>query len=268
VPVTREELAHLLGQRDSIALDAASVAALHALRGFAAAQGIAVSDRRWRQLVGLLRTAALTEGRAQVDPFDLWLAPYVVAHEPAQVPVLQNWIVQQVAQAAPRDAPWLTRAVEAFEAQLDIETRAPTDEGKDDAGKLALARAIGGGAADSGAGEGMLRIVSAALEEQLRRLYSPLHVAARVAQVEEVLRSAREHAQAERAHAQALARTLDARLWLPPALVQGWVGGAQSTADALEALVARLEAAHAGFSALPIDPALAGDAPTPLAVRA
>ena len=85
-----------------------------ALRRAAAAQGIVVSDRRWRQLVGLLRSAAFLEGRTQVEPLDLWLVPYVIAAQPAQVPALQDWFVCEVAQAGPQDAPWLTRAVEAF----------------------------------------------------------------------------------------------------------------------------------------------------------
>jgi MoxR-like ATPase len=267
-PITPDELADMLTQREAIPLGDAAVSALHGLRRFAGEQGIAVSDRRWRQLVGLLRSAALTEGRTHVDAFDLWLAPFVVAHEPTQVPLVQAWFVQQVAQATPRDAPWLTRAVEAFEAQLDIETRAPVDEGDATAGKLALARAIGGGTAERGGDEGVLRIVSAALEERLRRRFSPLHVAARVAQVDDVLQSTRSHAHAERSQALALAAALDGRLWLPPSLAQALIDGPSANADALEALVARLEAARNGFAALPIDPALAGEAPPPVAVPA
>src|SRR5512139_2745000 len=171
-----------------IALAPTLRAALIALRERLHADGIAVSDRRWRQFVGLLRTAAATEGRAQVDDFDLWLAPFVLAHEPAQQPALAAWFVEHVAQAAPQALPWLTRAVEAFEKQLEIERSMPADDGDDSAGKLALARAIGGAGGGPGdGGDGMLRIVSATLEARLARRWSPVHVQARTAQVDEVL---------------------------------------------------------------------------------
>jgi MoxR-like ATPase len=55
-------------------------------------------------LIGLMRTAALSEGRDTLDAWDLWLAPYALAAEPAQVAPLQQWFVDQVAQAAPQDA--------------------------------------------------------------------------------------------------------------------------------------------------------------------
>jgi len=260
-PVTREELSHWQAGRDAVPLADAVLAQLHTLRSFVTAQGIAVSDRRWRQLVGLLRTAALTEGRSEVDELDLWLVPYTLAAQPAQVPVLQAWFEQHAAQAAPQHAPWLTHAVEAFEKQLDIETTARTVEGDDAAGKLALARAIGGG---NEGDDGMLRMVSTTLEAQLRPHYGPLHVAARRAQVAEVLAHACGHAEAVQAQADALARRLHARLWLPPELAQRMSQSLADTRARLQALVARLERTRDGFAALPIDPALQGDAPEPV----
>jgi MoxR-like ATPase len=187
-----------------------------------------------------------------------------------------------VAQATPQDAPWLTRAVEAFEKQLEIETRAQSQEGDDSAGKLALARSIGGaqperagdirsvgsaGGAQSGEG-GMLRMLTASLEAHLRKRYSSVHVAARVAQVDEVLAAAREHHAQIGAQTAALAQALAERLWLPPDLAARLLQAKQQTLALLAALVERLEETRAGFAALPIDPQQMGSVPEPVALSA
>lgn len=250
--------------RDATPLGASALAGLHALRERVRADGIAVSDRRWRQLVGLLRTAAATEGRAEVDAFDLWLAPYVLAHEPAQQPALAAWFVEHVAQAQPHALPWLARAVEAFEKQLEIELSLPADDGDDAAGKLALARSIGG-ADERG---GMLRIVSATLEAQLRRRWSPVHVQARTAQVDAVIADAARARDDAQAALDALRARLAGRLWLPPTLAAALLAGPQTTLDAARALLERLHAVREGFAALPVDEALAAVAPAPVALSA
>ena len=250
--------------REATPLGASALAALHALRERVRVDGIAVSDRRWRQFVGLLRTAAATEGRAEVDAFDLWLAPHVLAHEPAQQPALAAWFVEHVAQARPHELPWLARAVEAFEKQLEIELSMPADDGDDTAGKLALARSIGG-ADERG---GMLRIVSATLEAQLRRRWSPVHVEARTAQVDAVAADAARVRDAAQAALEALQRRLVDRLWLPPTLAATLLAGPRTTLDAAQGLLARLHAVRAGFAALPVDDTLAPAEPPPVALSA
>lgn len=262
-PIAPEELQQLLAAREQVALPAEVTAALAALRGFAQSQGIAVSDRRWRQLVALLRSAALTEGREAVDALDLWLVPYVVAAQPAQIEALQAWFVGEVAQAEPQEAPWLTRAVEAFEKQLEIELSMPAEGGDDAAGKLALARSIGG--ASEG---GMLRIVSASLEDAMRRRWSPVHVAARLAQVDEVAKRAGEPLPALRESLAALEATLDGRVWLPPTLAAALRANRRQTLGLLEELLSRLAAVREGFAALPVDEALPAVAPEPIALGA
>ena len=262
-PITAEELRATLAARERVALPPALLAALAGLRAFAQSLSIAVSDRRWRQLVGLLRSAALTEGRASVEPLDLWLAPYVIAAQPAQVAPLAEWFVREVARAAPEDAPWLTRAVEAFEKQLEIERTLPAEGGEEAAGKLALARAIGG--AEEG---GMLRIVSTALEDALRRRWSPVHVAARLAQLDELAARASAPLADLREALAALQAALAGRLWLPPSLAAELLGNRRHTLAMLEALLARLAAARAGFAALPVDEALPQAEPEPIALGA
>ncbi|MBL8350238.1 MAG: ATPase, partial [Burkholderiaceae bacterium] len=153
--------------------------------------------------------------------------------------------------------------VTAFEKQLDLEQRLPADDadGDDGAGKIALARSLGG----SDDAQGMARIRSAALEERSRRRFSPLHVAARQAQVAAVAaRAAAAAAQVQAAH-DALAGRLAGRLWLPPALAGGWLAAHRQTLATLAALQARLAATAEGFGALPVDDTLPAAAPREVA---
>jgi MoxR-like ATPase len=254
-------------ERDAVARAAAGVAlgddllaACAALRKRLAADGQPLSDRRWRQWMDLLRTAAATEGRATADALHLWTAPYVAAASPAQVPALQAWVDAEIAQAVPQDAPWLTRAVEAFEMQLQVEQMAPADGADDTAGKLALARSIGGADGDGG----MLRLVSATLEDRLRRRWSPVHVQARLDQIDQIAAQASAARTEVAAQAQALATRIAGRLWLPPGLAARWQAAHAHTLAVLDALLARLAATRAGFAAQPQDDAL--PALTPAAV--
>jgi MoxR-like ATPase len=244
-------------ERSAVAAAAATVVvgpdalrACVALRQWLAAQGAAVSDRRWRQCVGLMRTAAATEGRCEIDALDLWLAPYVASPAPDWVPRLAHWFAADLLQAVPQQAPWLTRAVEAFERQLQIEDAAEAEGEGGGAGKLALARALGANA-DDGSG-GMVRMVSAQLEAQRRRRYSVVHRDARVAQVAQVLQQAQAALADFAARQAALAAALAPRLWMPPALVRDLCGAHGQTVALLAALLARLQACQAGFAALPL----------------
>jgi MoxR-like ATPase len=174
--------------------------------------------------------------------------------------------VAELLQAVPQEAPWLTRAVEAFEKQLEIEEAAPAEgDAGDGAGKLALARAIGRGQGDE-AGESLLRIVSQQLEASLRRHYSSVHVAARAAQVDEV----EARAAAARATVAAAQQQLDAalapRLWMPPTLVRRLTGAHAQTLQTLDGLIARLQRARSGFAALPVDDRLDAVLPEPVAL--
>jgi MoxR-like ATPase len=237
-----------------------------ALRRWLAKQGATVSDRRWRQWVGLMRTAAATEGRREIDALDLWLAPYVASPAPEWVPRIAQWFEADLLQAVPQDAPWLTRAVEAFEKQLQIEeTAAPEGDGNgaaDGAGKLALARALGAPDTDESA-TGMLRMVSAQLEAQRRRRYSPVHLAARVAQVAQVLQQVQAASADFAGRQSAMAAALAPRWWMPNTLVQRLLAAHASTVAKLAALSTRLQACQAGFAALPVDEAVDDATPPP-----
>jgi MoxR-like ATPase len=262
------------GERDSIAAAATRVtlgegfiSACTALRRWLAANDQpALSDRRWRQFVALARTAAASEGRNAVDEYDLWLAPYVASAQPENVPALQAWFEDDLLATPPHEAPWLERAVQAFEKQLTIEQTAPADgAGDDSAGKLALARAIGLGECDDDAQPNTQRIVSARLEDKLRRRWSPMHIRSRVDQVSEIEAQVAASRADVRARAQAQAATLASRVWMPPALCARLAGAQVKALSMLDGLAARLAATRAGFAALPCDEE-ATAAPAPIAI--
>jgi MoxR-like ATPase len=285
--LTAADRATVLSACAGVALGGEVLAALVGLRVEATRLGLTVSDRRWRQLVALLRCAAASEGRDTLDTLDLWLAPYVLSADAQTVPALADWVTTQLAQAVVQHLPWLDHAVTAFEKQLDLEQRLPAAEADnldDSAGKLALARAIGlgdgaddlGGSGDSGGlggisvggdrDSGMQRIRARTLEDQLRRRFSPVHLAARTGQVDALAeRAATAQASVQRAHDD-LAQRLGQRLWLPPALAQAWLDAHRQTLATLAGLQVRLAATHAGFAGLPADQQLPAVAPPPVAL--
>jgi MoxR-like ATPase len=262
-PITPAEREAIARAAQQVRLGEDFVAGCKALRQALAAQGeSALSDRRWRQFVALARTAAASEGRQALDRHDLWLAPYVATARPDGVPALQRWFEQHWLELPKAEAPWLERAVQAFERQLTIEQSLPED-GDDAAGKLALARAIGLGEGDDGQ-PGMQRIVSARLEERLRRHWSPLHIECRVEQVREIeLQIANAHAEVS-ARARAQAHALAGRVWMPPLLCQGLADAHTAALHMLDALAARLHTTREAFAALPCDPGAPAVAPEPV----
>ena len=276
LPISAAERAQVLAARAGVALGDEALAALAGLRQHCAAAGLQVSDRRWRQLLALMRCAAACEGRRTLDGLDLWLAPFVVSADASAVPAVAQWLTTEVVQAVPQDLPWLGQAVTAFEQQLDLEQRLPAEEAAgaatatdDQAGKLAVARAIGTGQAEHLQGadsqHGMQRLQSATLALRQRRHFSPLHVATRVAQVQAVAGRASAAAAAVQAAHAALAARLAGRLWLPPALAQAWLAAHEQTLALLARQQARLAAVQAGFAELPVEAGLA-DTPPPAPV--
>lgn len=237
-------------------------------RALCAAQQITVSDRRWRKLAALLQVQAASrlaadDADATVSPWDLWVLPYVLAARPAQVPMLRDWFLAGVGQAVPVDVLWLVRATEAFEKQLEIETSAPASSDDDGAGKLALARAIAGPGAHN-VGQGLVRMVA----DQARKRYSGLHLAARGAQVQEVLDRAVAALQAVQATAEAMRTQAHAHAWLPPTWRDAIEAVHRDNVRTLAQLRARLQGVAEGFAELPVDPALAAVEPAAVQILA
>ena len=261
-PLPRQAIAAVQAAAQAVDLPEPVRAALKALRVQVQAMDLTVSDRRWRQITHLLRSQAATARRGAVNLADLWVLPYAVAAEPAQVQTLRDWVNAQVWGAQVLRAEWLERAGQAFEKQLELEATAQQSDG--DAGKIALARSMGTTTNEGG----MTRLLSTVLEERLRQRYSPLHVAARTAQVDEALQRALGHLQTLKTQADAVRAPLLAHPWVPPVLVAAVTAQLDANLQTLATLAARLQATRNGFAALPVDDALCGDAPPPVAIDA
>ena len=254
-PLAESERAAVAAAAARVNLGADFVNACHALRAWLAQHQSAMSDRRWRQFVHLAQTAAATEQRPTLDVLDLWLAPYVASAQPRDLPMLQQWFVDKALEAPPVTAPWLERAVEAFEKQLGIEQQTPAEgsSGPDDgAGKLALARAIGLQAENHGE-PGLQRIVSSRLEERLRKRWGLRHIEARVAQVTQIETDVKTWSQEVEAERDALAQRLATRLWMPPELKAQALQRHDAALAQLAGWAKRLAAAREGFGQLPVD---------------
>lgn len=226
------------------------------LRHWLGARGAPLSDRRWRQFAGLVRLAAASEGRSSADAIDLWLVPYVANHQPSDVGALARWFDSEVLALPPAQAPWLERAVEAFEKQLEIEQGAPPEGEDQAAGKLAIARAIGVASAAERASAGAApRIVSQRVEEQLKaqlqRQFSRPHLEARRAQVDEVIAQVEQARAATVERAATLARQLEPRLWMPIDLRWRIERSFAEAIGFLDLQATRLMAVRQGFEALP-----------------
>jgi MoxR-like ATPase len=268
-PVARldsAELAHLRARAASVALPQAVVDGLVQVRTLCTARQIPVSDRRWRKLAALLQVQAASRspadaGSVPVSLWDLWLMPFVLAARPEQVPALRDWFMTEIALAVPVDVQWLTRATEAFEKQLEIETSAPAVSDDHGAGKLALARSISG--ADEG-GQMLVRMVS----ERARKHYSALHVSARLAQVGEVEQRVVAVLQSVSATLDAVRAQAGAHAWLPPSWREAIDAVHRDNVQRAGALRSRLQAVADGFAALPVDAALATPEPSPVALPA
>jgi MoxR-like ATPase len=268
-PLAQSEREAVEAKASSVALGDELIEGCRRLRTWLAARGQTMSDRRWRQWMALMRVAAASEGRTQLDALDLWLAPFVAAAAPKEMAALEAWFAGELIGAVAHDAPWLARAVEAFEQQLQIETSAQDDpDAANAAGKLALARSIGIGGAGAGDEPGMLRIVSSALEEQMRRRYSRAHINARMAQIDEVIAQLDNNQLRVRGERDALAQRLAGRVWLPPRLAARLVDAHDATLAMLAERRARLATARDGFAALPLDPQLPAVAPAPVVTEA
>jgi MoxR-like ATPase len=200
---------------------------------------------------------AASQQAERVQPWDLWLLPFVLASGPAEVPAWREWFLHRVARTEPLPLDGLERAVQAFEQQLDIERRAPADVQDDSAGKLALARAIAG---PDAARDDMVRITS----QRAERHFSRIHITARVAQCEALLQ------QLETLHndTQTLARQIvteaQAHAWLPPSWRDTICDQHTARCDRLRSWLQRLHIARDGFAQLPVSAEAPSSEPAPV----
>lgn len=244
-------------ERDAIAAAAqslpvpADVAALIAeLRARLAAQGTYVSDRRWMKIVALLKVAAATDGRDRVSIWDLALLPACTAPDAAGQAGVGEWLA---ARLGVRDAvapPRLTRVVEAFEAQLEVEQSA-NDLDYDESGRLRFgsidaAQSLAGEIGDAKGGALAVRMTYTR-----RRRYGERHVRARLEQIDALLARIGRYVDELAVVRADLAGHAHDSLWLDAAFAGRARDNLARTADALAALQRRAVQAREGFMALP-----------------
>lgn len=239
-----------------VPLGEAALALLLQARQHASQTAQTVSDRRWRQLVALLQLQAASRGAGEVSPWDLWLLPYALAADPAQVPAWTTLFLHRVARTAPLPIDGLERAVQAFESQLDTERRAPPDAQDDSAGKLALARAI----TRPGEESEMVRITSA----RAQRHYSPVHIAARVAQCDALLERLLALHDEWLAVAHVVLAEARSHDWLPPSWLLQIESAHAERCGQLAGLCAQHQSTRNGFADLPVEAEATANAPAPV----
>lgn len=91
---------------------------LRGLREAAPGFGLAVSDRRWKKIVKLLRTVALVDGRDEVTRWDFWIVSHCVWSTPEQRPAVQEWYEKQLGVDASASPERTRRVIAAMSAEL------------------------------------------------------------------------------------------------------------------------------------------------------
>ncbi len=240
------DLATLTEAADLVELPDTAHELLRELRQHCAEQEIFVSDRRWVKIVRLLQVAAASTGRTAVAPWDLLLTRWCVAPDaPTQV-VLGEWLAARIGVRAAFSPSRLTRVVEAFEAQLNLELKA-NDLDYDESGRLKLsATDLADDIGDAKGGA-----VAPRMTYTRRRRYGTRHIDARLRQIDDVIARIGGYAREIAAQCESLAAWRARNLWLDEPLVTDAERNLVGTQQHIAALGLRINAARAGFAQLP-----------------
>lgn len=272
-PVTAAAFPQLLAQLDAggdRALEPFSPEAIHALqhaaqrvqlphdiivrladlRAAANAEGLVVSDRRWVKTVRLLRVAAASEGRAEIDVWDLLLLPVCLAVSEAEQGWVAEWLAATMGVHQAFTPPRLTQAVDAFESQLTAERNA-NDLDYDESGRLRFradthAQAIAQEIGDAKGGSAALRMTYSR-----KRRFGELHISARTRQLDGLSAMLDEHRSALAVLQSSGQRAARERLWLAAEQLARPLAVLGETGALLAALAARIIEIRTGFDALP-----------------
>lgn len=241
-----------------VGLDQPVIDALGALRESLREAGLTISDRRWVRAARVLRVAAWLDDAQEVGLEHLAVLRWLLPATAAQVKGFEAWLLAWLGTDQALDPVWLERTAEAFSQQLELEQSAG-ELAFDDSGKLAMARRLAG--ADATAlSDGAPRLSAFSRA----RRYSPAHIAARVAQVSEVIDRVDRWLSDATAHAASLQARLSRSLWLEPSMVAHALHAFAQSVEAVRRSRERLVAARAGFEALPLAEADDGRPPDPL----
>jgi MoxR-like ATPase len=252
-------VAQLARDAGRVNLPVALMSLLGELRQHLTAQSIAVSDRRWVKITGLLRVAAASEGRAAVALWDCLLLPWLTAPDAARQAQVADWLAARLGVREAFAPARLSRVVEAFERQLDTERQA-NDLDYDASGRLNfsatdIADEIGNAKGDATA----LR-----MNYNRRRRYGDTHIAARVDQLDALLLRIASYTQEVSEHRAELQAYASSSLWLDHELTRRAAANLAITEAAVQQLAERTRALRLGFQDLPRLPQDNGAVPEPV----
>lgn len=253
------------GDRDAISRSASAVGLteettrlLAELRQHLEGGEIYVSDRRWAKIVWLLKVAAATEGRSTLSLWDLWLLPWCTAHDAAGQTALGEWLLSRLGVREALSPPRLTRVVEAFEAQAELEHKAD-DLDYDAAGRLKFSTDVEEHVQDAKGASQVAR-----MRYTRRRRYGESHIGARLRQLDELIARIAGYDGELRARRAELATYAGQSLWLDLDFAGRVDPRLEATQSALAALAQRAAKARAAFDALPRLPVDPGTQPEPV----
>ena len=255
----KNDLAALASEAATVEISAALLEVLAELRQYFSAQQIYVSDRRWVKIVWLLRVAAASEGRSAVALWDLLLLPWVTAPDAPRQAAVADWLAARLGVREAFSPERLTRIVEAFDAQLNVEQKAD-DLDYDVSGRLnfsatSLAQDVG----DAKGGATAPRMTYSR-----RRRYGETHIGARVGQIDALLLRIADYAKEIERQRESLAAYQAQSLWVDANLTDRGATILAATAAAIARLAERARTARAAFLSLPRLPVDDGMVPEPM----
>ena len=115
--LTGDDLASVREAAGNVRVPDDVLALLCDLRDWCAAEEIPVSDRRWRKVVKLLQTSALTNGRKVVSVWDCWLLQHCLWSDAADREKVYDWYASRVG-AKRKESSHLVRIVNSWESRL------------------------------------------------------------------------------------------------------------------------------------------------------
>ena len=139
--LTGDDLAFVQEAAGDVRVPDDALALLCDLRDWCAAEEIPVSDRRWRKVVKLLQTSALTNAREAVSVWDCWLLQHCLWSDAADREKVYDWYASRVG-AERKESSHLVRIVNSWEGRLDGD-REERSHMRDPEGKLLYVRENG-----------------------------------------------------------------------------------------------------------------------------
>lgn len=224
--------------------------------------GVQVSDRRWVRAVHLLRVSAACCERSNVDIDDLWLLKALVGENAEHAGLIENWFCDLLGAQTALQPTWATRVVEAFEQQFGQEESA-TELAFDDSGKLAVMKSKTG--ADDEMFESAAPRMSAFSKS---KRYSASHIAARVAQIDQVLAEFAAFVNTGDEHQTRLAQRLSTNVFLPPELADRLQSNLNTTVHRMGQLHLMLDDLRTQYADLPVTEQDDGVTPAPVDLAA